>query len=449
MSFTDHYGLQRLTDDDISENSFKFSDADRVAIDRLLYLGAEGHRHTGGAASSDAPTLGPTVQLVTSSGSIPSSRRVYYKYTYVDGDGLETTESPEVHVDTPAAISSPAAPTLATTTTTGTLNPGSYYYALSAYQSFDDLETVVGTAAYIAVPYTTATNKNTLTLPTLPSGATGFNVYRKGPANVGYRYLASTTSSSFVDNGSYTEDPDRPVPSTNSTTSTNSVVLTLPGATPALPVIGWSWRIYRTYVTGDYTNSLLTTTTSVTYTDTGAATAVGEPPPVGSAAGSPSKILLTDAAEVQGLLPVANIADFDLEVLDAVDGFPHVVKFEQSGGPPLVVSTGSFVWVAPRAGRVVSVRPSVGRGAAPASTRIFVDINKGTNTATPTYTTIYTTQANRPYVAVGQQVGVATVPAVTTFVAGETYSMDVDQVGGGATPTDKDLVVLMYVLFDA
>lgn len=322
--YTDRYKLLRLTEDDLSVDSFKFSDADRVLMDTLFYLGVEGHHHTGGAASGTAPDTAPNLTLDTTTGSIPASTRVYYKFTYVDGSGIETSPSPESYVDTPSLINEPAAPTLLTSTTGGSLQPGNYFYALSAYQTYTTVETAAENSAYISVPYLTSTNTITIDLPILPSGATGFNVYRRGPQNTGYRYLTSvdlnvaTPPTTFVDNGSYTEDQDRPLPTTNGTTSFNSVEVAIPGATPSLP-LGYSWRIYRTYVSGDYTNSLLTTSTSLTYTDLGAATSVGQPPSAGTSVGSPSKILLTNAAEVQGTLPTANIENFTTAIQALID----------------------------------------------------------------------------------------------------------------------------------
>lgn len=435
--YTDHYGLSRLTEDDLSVDSFKFSDGDRILIDRLLYLGAEGHHHTGGTASDDAPDLSPNLTLSTSTGSIPAGTRVYYKYTYVDGDGLETTASPESWIDTPSAVAAPAAPDLSTTSTGGTLQPGTYLYLLTAYTDFNDLETTAGTAASISVPYVTETNVITLDLPILPSGADGFNVYVKGPGNVGYRYLTSinmnvaTPPTEFEDDGGYNKDCDRPPPTSNLTTSTNSVLVDLPETLP----LGFQWRLYRTYNTGDYTNSLLTTTTAADYTDLGGATTVGEPPPVGAAVGSPEKVLLTGAAEVQGVLPLANVI-----------GFPYHFTFSQHGS--VVTEAGSHVWLAPFAGTIVNVRASLGAGSVVVGTLpIIVDIHRGSG-VNPTYTTIFTTQANRPSIPVGQQVGAAAVPDIVSFSAGDTLIMDIDQDESTATPMATDLTVHVYVLAD-
>lgn len=311
--FTDHYGLQRLSANDLSLNSYKFSEEDRDTEDALLYLGAEGHHHTGVAATANTPSTGPTLQMVTGSGFIPSGTRVYYKISNVDVYGIESAASPEVFIDTPAGVLPPSIPTVGYSTIGGALPPGPYFYALSAYQNFNSLETLVGEARYIILPYDTNTNVNTITLPALPSGASGFNIYRKGPSSVAYRYLASvdmtaaTPPSSYVDNGSIGETQSRPLPNVNTTVVRNSIIVSTsgsPAATPVVPV-GYTWRIYRTYTSGDYTNSRLTTVeASYTFIDVGAATTVGQPPTTGYAIGTPSKIdLLT---EVKNVLPAAN-----------------------------------------------------------------------------------------------------------------------------------------------
>ncbi len=343
--YTPRFNLLRLTTDDLSEDSFKFSDADRVLIDTLLYMGAEGHHHTGGAASLNAPDTAADLTLDTTTGSIPASTRVYYKYTYVDASGIETSASPESWVDTPSLVAQPAAPGLSTSTTGGTLQPGNYFYALSAYQDFTTVDTTANNPAYISVGYITATNTITLDLPVLPSGASGFNVYRRGPQNTGYRYLTSiamdvaTPPTMFVDDGGYIEDQDRPLPTSNNTTSLNSVEVAIPGATPVLP-LGYSWRIYRTYNSGDYTNSLLVTTTDLTYIDIGAGTSVGQPPSAGSGVGSPSKVLLTDAAEVQGTLPTANIAGFSAAIQTLIDAATILAtKVSYAGNTDLASTT--------------------------------------------------------------------------------------------------------------
>lgn len=313
-SSTSHYQLSKLeAGDTFAEDSYKHVSADRDLIDNLAYRGAESHKHDGAAAAPAAPTVAPSLTVDTASGVIPSGTRVYYRYSYVNADGFETAASPEAYVDTAAAITEPNAPSLVTATTGGTLVPGQYYYVLSAYKTSTTLETKATNINVIDVPAGTNTNKITLTMPSLPTGATGFNIYRRKPGSNVYRWLASTTGSSYEDTGSVTEDATRTTPNRNTTNSTNNVLVALPGTTPSVPE-GCTWRIYRTYVTNNYRNSLLKWVVeltggevNVTYTDNGIATTTGEPMEFSRIPASPSKILLTGGAEVQGTLPASYI----------------------------------------------------------------------------------------------------------------------------------------------
>lgn len=440
MGTTDHYGLARLgAGESFHEDAYKFTDADRALIDRLLYLGAEGHRHGAAAASDETPgTL--SVTLDTSAGSLPSGTRIYYKYTLVDVNGFETAPSAEVYIDTLTPVVEPSAPVLNVSTTGGALLPGQYYYVLSAYTGITTNETKALNPSYVTVPVGTSTNAISLTLPTRPAGATGFNVYRKKPGGSRYDYLASTTSTTtYVDNGSVAEDCNRVVPTRNSTNATNAGVASI-GTVP----VGYTWKLYRTYNTGFYDNSLLhhvveetfegSGIVTGTYVDLGLATVGGKPPASTQVIGGPAAIELTDAVDLQGRLPMG-----------AVSAFPFVVTFHFPG--PLSVINGSSLFVIeyPQA-TIVSVRASLGRGYAPAATDVIVDVEYLASMATPSWTTIFTNQATRPVVEVGSTIGDSTVPQITEFVAGNALAVNIEQVGGGATPTDRDLTVniLMY-----
>lgn len=441
MSYTDHFALKKLgSGDHLSDESNKFTTVDRDTIDLLLYLGAQGHHHNGGPGSETAdPEDALLVSLVTNSGVLPAGQRIYYQYTYVNASGLETGPAPEVFVDTPAQVASPGKPTLSSASTGGTLAPGNYYYVLSAYSGASVFETPATNPDFLLVEGVTVTNTLTLTLPTLPSGADGFNVYRQAPAGPGYFFIASvdmtaaTPPSSWTDTGSTPPNCDRTRPTVNTTQQTNSIIVSLPGSPVLDP--GQSWRVYRTMTTGDWTNSLLATVTdAVTYTDTGTPTTLGQPPFGGTAVGSPAPIGLTDGAEVEGALP-----------LGTVSGFPLIVTFEQPG---LLndTTTGTIPWICefPYA-TVIACRATLGVGSTPALQDVIVDINKGFG-ATPTFTTIYTDQAARPRVAVGTTVGARTQPAVRSLMEGDALTVDIDQVGAGAVPTDVDLIVNIYLI---
>lgn len=79
-----------------------------------------------------------------------------------------------------------------------------------------------------------------------------------------------------------------------------------------------------------------------------------------------------------------------------------------------------------------SARASV--GTAPTGASLICDINKNG-------TTIYTTQSARPTIAVSTNTATANSPAVTTFVAGDYITVDVDQVGSTVAGSDLTVVI--------
>lgn len=446
-SNTEHFQLLRMRPgESFSQNDGQFLDADRQTIDRELWFGRV-HHHNGAAAVDATPDTEPSLELSESGGSIPAGTRVYYKFSYVDENGAESGASPEAFVDTPAAVGTPNAPTVVLSTTGGSLLPGTYFYVLSAYTGANTNETRALNYANVSIPTGTTTNLVTLTLPTLPAGADGFNVYRRRPGTTKYFYVGSidmdvaTPPTTFVDDGSLTEDCDRTLPVRNSTNSENSVTVCIPGATPVVPE-GYTWKLYRTYVSADWSVSLLHHVVEETtegsgiiapcHEDTGIATEAGSPVSSSQTLPAPSKVDLTDGDEVQGRLPMSQVS-----------GYPHEASFLYRGF--LQVTEGFAIWMCPFPNfRILSCRAALGKGSAPASQQVIVDVNKGTATATPVYTTIYTTQANRPRVQVGQQIGQPTTPDVIEMVAGESLTVDIDQHGAGATPTDEDLTVTIF-----
>lgn len=435
---TDHYDLSTLSvGDSLQLDSYKYSTRDRQTIDRLLYQGAVAHVHDGSTGLLEAPDLGPSLVLDDTQGVIPAGTRVYYKYTYVDVYGNETAASPEAYVETAQPVAAPNAPTLTVTTTGGTLVAGNYYYVLTAYETATTQETLGTNPNWITVGTATTTNTITLTMPSLPSGADGFNIYRKKPGGLAYYWIASTTSTTtYVDTG-LDDDCNRVLPTQNTTEMSNAVEITLPGATPTVPE-GFTWKIYRTYTAGLYGNSLVThvveeTTEgsgiiTPTYLDLGYGTTVGEPPTTTNTFPSPSKIDLDDGNEVRNQLPPGLVAVFPYQVtLRADDAF--------------VAGRKKDMWVCefPEF-EIVGVRASVTEP--PGSTTVLADLHLG---ASPDFaTTIFTTQANRPSVPVSGYIGSVTVPNIVDMVEGQILVLDVDQDGGGATPNQRNLRVTIF-----
>lgn len=449
MAETNFFGLYKVgPGTSLADNDYQFGTRDRDKIDALLYKGAVGHTHTGDDVAVEDPTQAPQLTLETTGGNIPAGVTVRYKYTYVDEFGSETAASPEATIATPTAVSAPGAPILSSVATGGALLPGNYFYALSAYAGANTNETVPGPRGYLTINSGT-TNVITLILPTVPVGADGFNVYRRAPGELNYSYLESidmsvaTPPTDYEDDGALNPNCNRQPPRVNTTNSTNSITVVLPGATPTVPA-GLTWKVYRTFVAGNYSASLLQHVVEETtegsgiinpeFDDVGASTQSSSPPTASEFISNPSKIDLDDATEVQGKLP------------PLWNEIPQVVTFAQSG--TLETGTGSFMWVCEfDEAEIQYVRCALGRDSVPASTDVIVDVNKyDANAATPSWATIFTTQANRPKVLVGDTFGEPAEPDVIILARGDALTIDIDQVGGGATPTDEDLIVNVFLI---
>lgn len=441
MGLTPNFSLLALElNESVRSNGGQFLKGNIELIDRLLAIALD-HDHTGTSTIAEStPSAGPALVLTDAGGFIPAGTRVYYRYALVDSRGLETAASPIAYIDTPAAITAPDAPALSMSPTGGTLLPGDYYYVLTAYTGANTTETTAVHPAHIVAPVGTTTNEITLLLPDLPIGADGFNVYRRKVGGGKFLWLdqidmtVATPPSVYVDDGSAAEDCDRSIPQRNSTSSTNAVTATI----PALPV-GHTWRLYRTYDPGDWSASMLAWIVEETaegsgiitpqYVDLGLRPLSGQPIETILAISAPSKITLTDGLEVDGSLPPSMLAY--RVVLDWV--FPGDV----------VQGPGTFAWRCPYDIFLIeSAAANLGRDSFPSSQNVIVDVNKyDGQIATPAWATIYTTQANRPVVPVGEFYGDPTTPNVTVLRRDDFLSIDVDQDGGGATPTDFDLAV--------
>jgi hypothetical protein len=114
---------------------------------------------------------------------------------------------------------------------------------------------------------------------------------------------------------------------------------------------------------------------------------------------------------------------------------PQSIDFSKGG--VLAVGAGAFRWYN-RSGRTLtfdSITASV--GTAPTGAAVIVDVNKGG-------TTIYTTQANRPTIAVGTNThDDTTAPNITTIADNEYLTIDIDQVG--STIAGSDLTVQVWL----
>lgn len=444
--YTDRWGLSVLgAGDSLQADGFKFTDADRKLIDRLLVYAAEGHRHTGLQGEDLTPAAGLNLGVYTTGGSMASGSRYYYRYTIIDDTGNESAPSPVTFIDTPPAIATPGAPALSVITGSGSLQPGGYSYVVSAYKGATSQETKAANSAFINVPGTSLVNSVSLILPSLPVGADGFNVYRKSPSGMHYLWLtnivAPTQMQTWVDDGSLTGDCDRSLPPVNRTGSTNMISVSLPGATPSITA-GWTWRVYRTVDPSRWGRSYLkdvtpigaTPSTPVAFNDPGLSTSVGAPPSKAQIINAPPKIRLTDAAEVQGSLPPGLLVS------------PQELTFNRVG--PVEAGPGTFTWICEYdLVDVLNVRPYLGVGSVPAEQPVMIDVlalrpSQGSST----WESMFQPEAPLPEIPVGENIGEVVVPVRQHLERGDALIVEVVQSGGGANPTDVDLSVNLMLM---
>jgi hypothetical protein len=291
MGTTSNFGLERFNSSGrISDNNYKFSDRDRDTIDALLWtLINHDHRDVSVEGTLAAPTTLPDLTTATTGGQIPAGQTLYYQISYVDEFGNETEAGTPASTSTTAPLATPPVMALSYATTGGALNPGIYRYALSYYQTGIG-ETRATNIATISVPTGTTTNTVTITLDSLPAGATGWKIYRKGPGDADYFLLDSTTSGpSYTDDGlDLALDCTTFRPRANTTNSTNKITIAINAADLPFDARVSAWKIYRTNTGGFFgPTSLLATVTETTteggtdlvtsYVDLGSITFAGSP----------------------------------------------------------------------------------------------------------------------------------------------------------------------------
>lgn len=427
--------------DDPYSKDRQFFVADRDKLDQLLQRLSR-HRHTGASDWPETPEA-PSLTLVTdpsAGGRIPAGVRLWYAVSLVNMEtGEESPVSDAVYIDTPEPVEPPDQPSLAWGSSGGTLQPGIYYYVISAWTGSSAYETQASPPAGIAIPTGEVTNRVQIELPSPPVGADGFNIYRRKPGGQHYNYIASVSldvpspPSHFVDTG-LEEDCDRVAPRVNQTHTTNAVVVTY-----ANEEVPWdhTWKIYRTVDDTSWASSLLTHVVehtedeswiiNPTFTDIGAATSTGSPVDTTVTFTEPDPIDLTDSLEVSGYLPMANVA-----------GFPLSARWEFAG--PVTPTVGTRQWVAPTDCRVVTVDLSLAPGSVPASTPVLVDVVAHRQWSGGSSVDEVVAQVEIP---VGETVALS--PEYLwdwiELQPGDSLTVDIVQSGGGATPTDYDLTV--------
>lgn len=116
----------------------------------------------------------------------------------------------------------------------------------------------------------------------------------------------------------------------------------------------------------------------------------------------------------------------------ALQAASHWIPFTFYGA--LEVGSGLLLVPMPAACTVTGYR--VKGSTAPTGASVIFDINKNG-------TTIFTTQGNRPTVAISGTTSTTTLPDVTAFAAGDYMGVDVDQIG--STIAGSDFVLMVAV----
>lgn len=286
---TEHFGFTRVgTGEDITKDSSKFGDQDRVMLDALLHALAT-HTHSGSTAL-DGPTDAPTLTVDSSGGSLPPATDFYYRVSYVDARGLETAAGPEATVTTPDPADDPSAAPALSPGSSGTLAAGDTSYVYT-FQDATGGETLPSPAATLTA---TANSSIDIDLPSLPADAQAFVIYRSRPGQTDFYQLAITTGTTYHDGGA-AEDQTIVAPVENTTAATNAVQIAAPLS--FLPPGAVGWRIYRADASGGYdgdslVHEVVETDSNgnlvLTWTDTDDSLSEGVPSEISSTIGDPA-----------------------------------------------------------------------------------------------------------------------------------------------------------------
>lgn len=89
-------------------------------------------------------------------------------------------------------------------------------------------------------------------------------------------------------------------------------------------------------------------------------------------------------------------------------------------------------WLVPFAATITDVRAWL--ETAPTGSTFIIDVNKSG-------TTLFTTQGNRPTIAISGQASTTVVPDVTALAAGDRVSLDIDQIGSSVAGSSLSISI--------
>lgn len=431
---TPRFALTTLNKGDgLSADDYAFGHGNRLQLDRLLEQVIENHHHTGIPAPN---TPGPAVvtRVQPTGGILAANQAIFYKTALVDPRGQEYVASQPAIVLTPTTLPTPEPPVLSQIRGGGLL-PGDFIYQLSVYTEDTSYETTLSrpTSGTLALG-----NQWTIALPALPAGATGWNIYRKGPTDLEPVFLTSTTSSGpWVDDGTGRPKSYRTAPTANTTSSMNSVVIGN-DYDDILPS-GYTLKIYRTLDQGEWSASLVTRVATLPFTDTGHATQTGAPLARSAALGGAPKIRFFE--NTIGILPPSAYTT------------ARVTTFTSAG--PVTAGLSPWQWICEYDdAAIVSIRAALGRGSSPAAYPVKATVRLRRQGATD-WVPLQTTSWDPPREisatvevggTIGNRVNVVSSDLNTRLHRGDALRAVVLQSGGGATPTDSDLTLTVTML---
>ena len=314
-------GLIRLFEGErLSTDGYAFTDANISFIAAALRrIGL--HRHDGETITAPGAPDAPDLDVsAATDGAFPGSSEVHYRVSKVVDD-FESPASLAATVTTPPPLGVPDVPAVEVTATSGgALMAGVYEYAITAFRDHTTLESEPSgnTAVNLAVP-----NGDdqivTISFPVLPSGATGFNVYRRTPGSTSWYFLGTTDGDPYVDDGSVPASTSRLIPFEDHS-GYNAIEVDLDALAP-----GEKWRLFRSSLEEDWGASFLVELEygfTNPYVDSGIPTGAGSPVVTPAIFANPPKIDLE--SEVSGVLPSANggagFVGAALMATSAVDG---------------------------------------------------------------------------------------------------------------------------------
>lgn len=451
MALTPFFGLSTLPTSATNADKEKFCVQDRVLIDRVLWEASTGHRHDGAVVGSTAaPSTGDVdVTLQPTEGFLPSATQVFYRWTTVSATGLESLASNVVSLTTPGGIDTPSPPTVSKLTTGGSCAPGAWVYRITAWAGAYTYDSLGSTPVVANLLLTDGSNQQVvLTLPALPSGADGFNIYRQVPNSVVMQYMATIEAADigdpWYDTGAASPIPTVTYRNQDMSVTGASILLEADVTIPA----GEKIRLYRSYVNDtNWVDSYIgeLSSESPTFEDLGGPSSTGTPPNTAFTYSNPGPVDID--TETDGSLPAERVSGtFDIETqvsgnlpVERVQGFLQVVEFFEPGATTL--GTVEREWVVPFTKiRPVGLTLALSAGSVPDEDDVIVHM-KSYNGSTwdLVYSNYIAPAANK------KQVSLVGALSQDEFALGDRLKFEVIQIGGG-TNTDVDLTVSLVTL---